>query len=115
MLLDSDADGRPLSGRCRYVLRFDTDASPPVHGFWSLTTRTGTPDADHAVGDLRGLALDRDGALPIHIQHRPPARKRRSNWLRAPRDGFSVALHLYWPREEALVGQWSPPPVTRVE
>jgi hypothetical protein len=114
-LLDSDADGRPLTGRGRYLLRFAPDAPPPVHGFWSLTTCAAGSGRAHSIGDLRGLTADRDGSLPIYIQHGPPARERRSNWLRAPRDAFSVVLRLYWPREEALQRRWSPPPVTRVE
>ena len=108
---ETDGEGTPLSGRDRYELRFAPDAPPPVHAFWSLTTTGGA----HATGDLRGLALQRDGSLPIFIQHRPPARRRRSNWLPAPPDGFRVDLRLYWPREEALGGRWVPPPVTRVD
>jgi hypothetical protein len=111
LVLHSDDDGRPLSGEHHYRLRFAPDAAPPVHGFWSLSTRTATEM--HATGDLHGLAIDLDGSLPIHIQHRPPARARRSNWLPAPRDRFSLALDLYWPAAEALQAQWSPPPLER--
>ena len=67
-----------------------------------------------STGDLRGLTLDHDGSLPIHIQHSRPARERRANWLPAPAERFIVVLRLYWPREEALRGQWSPPTVTRI-
>ena len=108
---DHDADDRPLTGGCRYVLRFAPDAPPPVHGFWSLET---LPRSARSVGDRRGLTLDPDGSLPVYIQRRAPLHKRRSNWLPAPADGFSVALHLYWPRDEALRRSWSPPPVTRI-
>ena len=101
----ADAEGRPLIGRHRYVLRFPADAMPPVHGFWSLSTPAG------ALGDRDGLGLEPDGSLVIHIQHRPPA---HGNWLPAPAGRFSTALRLYWPREEALDGHWSPPPLTRV-
>jgi hypothetical protein len=93
------------------LLRFAPDAPPPVHAFWSLET---LPDRASSVGDRRGLALDTDGSLPVYIQRRPPARERKPNWLPAPRDAFSVALHLYWPRDEALQRRWSPPSVTRV-
>jgi hypothetical protein len=113
--LDRDADGRPLNGGNRYLLRFAPDAPPPVHGFWSLEASPGTQGGAHSIGDLRGLTMDPDGSLPVYIQHRPPARKRKSNWLLAPPDEFSVALHLYWPRDEALQFRWSPPPVTRVD
>ena len=113
--LDTDSDGRPLSGRCRYRMRFAPDAAPPVHGFWSLTSSGGAPSSAHSTGDLRGLKLDRDGSLCIYLQPGRPARARRSNWLPIPPDAFSVALHLYWPAEEALERRWSPPPVTRAE
>jgi hypothetical protein len=108
--LDSDADGRPLTGSGRYRLRFAPDAPPPVHGFWSLTAGDG-----QALGDRRGLELDCDGSLPIHIQREPPPRKRRSNWLPTPPRAFSIALHLYWPGDEALQRRWLPPPLERVE
>ena len=110
-VLDTDREGRPLSGEHRYVVRFRPDAEPPAHGFWSLSTRTATEV--HSIGDLHGLAIDLDGSLPIYIQHRPPRRERRSNWLPAPEDRFSLGLDLYWPAAEALQGRWSPPPVER--
>jgi hypothetical protein len=114
--LDADSDGQLLSGRCRYLLRFAPDAVPPVHGFWSLTSAAGTSSMSaHSTGDLRGLKLDRDGSLSIYLQPGRPARARRSNWLPVPPEAFSIALHLYWPAEEALQRRWSPPPVTRAE
>src|SRR5262249_38654557 len=103
-----DADGRPLTGQHRYVLRFPPDAEPPVHGFWSLSTPAG------ALSDLHGLVLDADGSLPIHIQHAEPEARRRANWLPAPRERFTVTLRLYWPREQALEGVWTPPAIVRV-
>ena len=107
--LARDDEGRPLTGDHRYLLRFAPDASPPVHAFWSLMA-----GGANSIGDLHGLTLDPDGSLPIHLQHRPPARKRRSNWLPTPRGAFDLVLRLYWPREEALERRWAPPPVIRV-
>jgi hypothetical protein len=107
-VLDADADGRPLTGRARYLLRFAADAVPPVNAFWSLATSAGS------TGDLQGLKLDADGSLPIHIQHGAPEPGRSCNWLPAPEDRFSVVLRLYWPREEALQRHWAPPAVTRL-
>jgi hypothetical protein len=104
----TDDAGNPLTGRERYVLRFPADATPPANAFWSLTTSAGS------IGDLRGLKLDPDGSLPIHIQHSAPDGARRSNWLPAPADGFDVVLRLYWPDEDVLARRWSPPAVTRV-
>jgi hypothetical protein len=103
-----DAEGRPLTGSRRYVLRFGPDTSPPVHGFWALTV----PGAAVSLGDRDGLTMDADGSLPIHIQRAPPARARRSNWLPAPPGHFRLVLRLYWARDEVLTGRWMPPAVT---
>jgi hypothetical protein len=105
----SDADGRPLSGSQRYVLRFGPDTPPPVHGFWALAVQGG---AAASLGDRDGLTVDSDGSLPIHIQRDLPARARRSNWLPAPSGDFTLVLRLYWPRDEVLRRRWTPPPVT---
>ena len=107
-LTRTDADGRPLTGSRRYVLRFGPDMPPPVHGFWALTV----PGATASLGDRDGLTVDGDGSLPIHIQHDQPARARRSNWLQAPPGDFTLVLRLYWPRDEALRRRWTPPSVT---
>ncbi len=115
-VLETDDEGRPLTGGERYLLRFAPDATPPVNGFWSLTTCSAEDPSSSwdSTGDLRGLTLDHDGSLPIHIQHSRPGRQRRANWLPAPAERFFVVLRLYWPREEALRGEWSPPSVTRL-
>jgi len=114
-VLDRDAADLPLTGRSRYVLRFAPDAPPPVHGFWSLTTRAGAEGGAHSISDLRGLTLDADGSLTIHIQQVAPRRGRRSNWLPAPAGRFDLTLDLYWPGEAALQRRWLPPALTRVE
>jgi hypothetical protein len=112
--IDTDADGRPLSGSHRYRLRFAPDASPPVHGFWEVTSWGGTPPRARSTGDLHGLVLDRDGSLSLHIQRTPPPREHRSNWLPTPAGRFGLMLRLNWPGEAALAPDWSPPPVRRV-
>jgi hypothetical protein len=104
---DSDADGRRLTGRERYLLRFAARATPPADAFWTLTTPAGS------TGGLRGLSLDADGSLPIHIQHDEPRAGSGGNWLPAPAGPFSVVLRLYWPSEQALGRDWAPPPPSR--
>ena len=86
-----------------------------MHGFWSLAAYPRTPGHADATGDLRGLTLDRDGSLPIYLQHEPPARRRRANWLPVPAGDFTIRLDLHWPSAEALRRRWSPPPVVRVQ
>jgi hypothetical protein len=107
-LTDSDADGRPLTGSHRYVLRFGADTAPPVHGFWALAVKGSAV----SLGDRDGLTVDADGSLPIHVQRDRPARARRSNWLPAPPGDFTLVLRLYWPRDEVLARRWTPPAVT---
>jgi hypothetical protein len=104
LLAGTDAEQRPLSGAERYLLRFEPDNPPPAHGFWELIA------GGRSIGDRHPLALDVGGALEFHIQHKPPARAQRWNWLPAPAGPFSLGLHLYWPRAEP----WSPPPITRL-
>jgi hypothetical protein len=119
-LVRVDRDGRPLDGRNRYVLRFAPGATPPVHGFWTLTTYDGrqalvdNPVDRYSIGDWHGLTLDADGSLPIRIQHPQPAAGQRPNWLPAPPGPFNVLLRLIWPQEEVLDRRWAPPEVVRV-
>jgi hypothetical protein len=103
----TDADGRTLTGSHRYVLRFDPDTPPPVHGFWALTV----PGAGFSLGDRDGLTVDGDGSLAILIQRDCPGRARRSNWLPVPPGDFELALRLYWPCDEVLTRRWTPPAV----
>jgi hypothetical protein len=110
----TDAEGRSLTGRHRYELRFGPDEAPPVCGSWVLSTHAALDGHSMSLGDRDGLTVDGDGSLPIHIQHHRPARARRSNWLPAPDGDFTLVLRLYWPREEVLTRRWTPPPVTRV-
>ena len=107
-LTRTDADGRPLTGSHRYVLRFGPDTPPPVHGFWALTV----PGAAVSLGDRDGLTIDDDGSLSILIQRDRPPRARRSNWLPVPPGHFALVLRLYWPRDEVLRRRWTPPAVT---
>jgi hypothetical protein len=113
-LTRTDAEGRPLSGQHRYVLRFDRDVVPPVYASWTLSAHAAIEERSISLGDGDGLTLDDDGSLPIHIQHDRPERARRSNWLPAPRGDFTLVLRLFWPREEALTRRWTPPAVARV-
>ncbi len=116
-----DERGEPYDGGRSYRLHFAADALPPVKGFWSLTMYDAemylaeTPIGRYAIGDRDELRLNEDGSLDILIQHEPPAEERRSNWLPAPSGRFDMVLRLYWPRREALTGDWVPAAVTRVD
>jgi hypothetical protein len=118
---DLDASGERLNGANRYTVTFAKDATPPVHGFWSLTLCN-----EHhffAINDLnryslgtknKDLVVASDGSLTLYVQADPPPDDQRSNWLPVPKDAdFSLFLRAYWPRVEITDGSWTPPPVQR--
>jgi hypothetical protein len=119
-LLQTDSRGRRLWGRHRYVLRFPPGGLPPVHALWTLTTYddrlllVDNPTDRYSIGDWNGLTLDRDGSLPIAIQHKRPSGEDADNWLPAPPGRFNILLRLIWPMDEVLHGGWTPPDVVRV-
>ncbi|WP_369142001.1 DUF1254 domain-containing protein [Streptomyces sp. R44] len=115
----TDADGRPLDGAHTYVLHFDAGETPPVDGFWSLTMMNehqlfaDNPLNRYAIGDRSGMRTNPDGSLDIYVQHESPGTERESNWLPAPAGSFNVFLRLYWPKQPALAGDWTPPALRR--
>jgi hypothetical protein len=114
-----DAAGQPLTGANRYVLHFPKGQTPPVNAFWSVTMYNSkqffveNPLARYALGDRDKLKTNADGSLDIYIQHNSPGPEREANWLPAPKDEFNLILRLYWPKKEALDGEWKPPAVKR--
>jgi hypothetical protein len=58
---------------------------------------------------------DADGGLTLLIQNESPEEEWEANWLPAPKGPFFMAMRLYWPKEEALTGQWKQPPLKRTE
>jgi hypothetical protein len=62
---------------------------------------------------LPQLAKDPDGGLTLLIQSDSPGPDQEANWLPAPAGPFMMAMRLYWPKEEALGGQWTAPPLQR--
>jgi hypothetical protein len=116
-----DQAGRPLDGTNKYELHFDKGALPPVDAFWSVTLYD--PEGYQIANPLNRFALsswmpfkyDPDGSLTLYIQNENPGRDKDSNWLPAPKGPFNLTMRLYAPKSEALIGKWSPPPVTRAE
>jgi hypothetical protein len=119
-LAGTDAQGRELSGRHRYRLRF-AGGSPAVHGFWTLATyaaRQALLDDSaepYAVRDWNGLALDGDGALTIEVGHAPRGGGTPANRLPAPPGRFALMLRLHWPASVVFERGWAPPPVQRID
>ncbi len=116
-----DDQSEPYDGSRAYSLHFEADALPPVQGFWSLTMYNDqmylaeNPIARYAIGDRDKLRFNGDGSLDILIQHNPPAKEQRSNWLPAPAGRFDMVLRLYWPGQNVLTGDWVPPAIKRVD
>jgi hypothetical protein len=61
------------------------------------------------------LKQNPDGSLTLYIQKDSPGKEKEPNWLPAPDGPIYVVMRLYWPKEEALKGEWKPPAVMRVE
>jgi hypothetical protein len=118
-----DSAGKPLSGANRYTLRFAPDQHPPVNAFWSLTMYdlpqsllVANPINRYLINSpmLPQMKKDADGGLTLYIQHDSTGKDREANWLPAPKGPFIVFMRLYWPKEEALSGKWTAPPLQRL-
>ena len=64
---------------------------------------------------LPQLSKNADGLLTLHIQKDSPGKDHESNWLPAPDGTFYVVLRIYWPKAEALDGEWKPSPIVPLE
>ncbi|HYG45179.1 MAG TPA: DUF1254 domain-containing protein, partial [Bordetella sp.] len=122
IMAEVDADGRPLTGARRYVLRFPPAGGPRVGAFWSITLYrrsdcllAANAIGRHSIGDRTpGLRHDADGGLSISIQAQDPGPEK--NWLPAPAgEGFYLTLRLYQPQQEHLAGTFDYPPVRRMD
>lgn len=119
-----DSDKQPLNGSKRYTLRFAPGQLPPVRAFWSVTMYEmpgsllyANPLNRYLVNSpmLPQLKRDPDGGLTLIIQHDSPGKEKESNWLPAPQGPFIMNLRLYWPKGDAVDGEWTAPPLRRVE
>ncbi|MGE8150108.1 DUF1254 domain-containing protein [Pseudomonas vancouverensis] len=119
-----DASGQALNAaNNRYVLRFAADQLPPVNAFWSLTPYNlparmlvNNPLQRYLVNSsmLADFKRDADGGLTFYVQPQSPGKDKEANWLPAPQGPFFIALRMYWPKPEALDGQWKRPELQRV-
>jgi hypothetical protein len=117
-----DDRGETLSGKHRYVLRFEKEKLPPVDGFWSITMYrlpqrllVDNPLQRYSIGDrTEGLKQGTDGSLEIYIQKDSPGKEREPNWLPAPAGDFTLMLRTYVPRKPMLDGSWKLPPIKLV-
>ncbi len=115
---DLDSEGQRLSGESSYRITFPTGQLPPTKGYWSLTLYNEShvlhPNAwdRHSVGvSTPRIQSASDGSVTILVQPNPPAGEWHDNWLPAPVGKFSLYLRVYWPDDEVITGEWSPPAV----
>jgi hypothetical protein len=114
----SDSTGEPLTGAHNYTYRFAPGQLPPVNAFWSLTMYelpesllVPNPMNRYLINSpmLPNLIKDPDGGYTLYLQNQSPGPEKEANWLPAPSGPFQVVLRLYWPKPDALNGQWKAP------
>jgi hypothetical protein len=120
-LLAVDGDGKkPDCSQNRYTLTFPKGQFPPANAFWSVTMYDGksqllidNPINRYLINSpmLNDMKKNEDGSLTIYIQKDSPGQDKESNWLPAPNGPIYVVMRLYWPKEEALKGDWQPPAI----
>jgi hypothetical protein len=118
-----DDGGQKLSGANRYSVRFAPGQLPPVNAFWSLTMYE-LPSSLLSVNPLDRYLLnspmlpqfkrDADGGLTLWVQNDSPGKDKEANWLPAPKGSFFMVMRLYWPKDDALQGKWTAPPLKRM-
>jgi hypothetical protein len=117
-----DADGKKLNGANVYTLHFAPGQLPPVNAFWSLTMYelpasllVANPINRYLINSpmLPQLNRDANGGLTLLVQNGSPGRDKEANWLPAPKGPFIAYMRLYWPKDEAIEGKWTAPPLNR--
>jgi hypothetical protein len=118
-----DDQGKPLSGASSYVVEFPAGALPPVNAFWSLTMYempasllVANPINRYLINSpmLPSLKKNKDGSITLYISHQSPGKDKESNWLPAPAGPFICVMRLYWPKDEAIEGKWTAPPMKKL-
>ncbi len=122
--LKSATPGQPLIGANKYTLHFVPGQLPPVNAFWS-TTMYGLPESLLVANPINRYLLnspmlplfakDPDGGLTFYGQHDSPGKAKEANWLPSPEDPFAICIRLYWPKRQALDGEWTAPLLTQVQ
>lgn len=118
-----DSEDQPLDGsKHNYTLTFPADGLPPVNAFWSVTMYDAktqllieNPINRYLINSpmLPDLKKNSDGSITLYIQKDSPGKELESNWLPAPNGPIYLVMRLYWPKNEALSGEWKPPAVIR--
>lgn len=118
-----DSAGQALTGADRYTYHFASGQLPPVNAFWSLTMYelpqsllVANPMNRYLINSPMESSLikDPDGGITLYLQNQSPGADKEANWLPAPAGPFQVVLRLYWPKPDALSGQWQAPKPEKV-
>jgi hypothetical protein len=117
-----DDGGQKLDGASRYSVHFAPGQLPPVNAFWSLTMYE-LPSSLLSANSINRYLLnspmlpqfkrDADGGLTLWVQNESPGKDNEANWLPAPKGSFFMVMRLYWPKDAALQGTWTAPPLKR--
>ena len=118
-----DGTGEVLNGTSSYAMHLTKANVPPVHpqGFWSLTMYdkeyflVANPINRYSLGSGDTFQEKPDGSTDLYIQKEFPGAQQQSNWLPAPDGEFILMLRLYMPKDEAVDGAWTPPPLRRTD
>jgi hypothetical protein len=123
-LLATDSDGnKPDCSKNRYTVTFPEGKLPPVNAFWSVTMYDGktqllieNPINRYLINSpmLPELKKNGNGSLTLYIQKDSPGKDKDSNWLPAPDGPIYLVMRLYWPKTEALTGEWKPPALQKL-
>ncbi|WP_164002285.1 DUF1254 domain-containing protein [Pyxidicoccus caerfyrddinensis] len=97
---------------------------PPAKAFWSVTMYDAKTQllVDNPINRylLNSPMLDsfvrgEDNSITFYIQKEAPNEGLQPNWLPTPDGAFYMGMRLYVPERSALDGEWTPPPVRRVD
>lgn len=113
----NDAEGKRPNGAGSLQMRFEANALPPCHAFWSLTAY-GTDlylveneiDRWSISNRTAGLVYADDGSLTIRLSAERPADV--ANWLPVPSGPYLLGMRVYEGHDEVIACEWFPPPLT---
>ncbi|MBY3027090.1 DUF1254 domain-containing protein [Rhizobium leguminosarum] len=118
-----DSDGKPLTGKNHYTIRFAGDKLPPAKQFWSITMYNlpqrllvANPIDRYLLNTpmMPNWAKDADGGYTFYIQKVSPGPDKEANWLPTPEGPFYMVMRLYLPSKEAQDGLWKAPKPERL-
>ena len=118
-----DTKGAPFdASKNNYTMTFEKGEFPPVKAFWSLTMYDGKTQLliDNPLNRyllnspmMDDFMMNEGGSLTLYVQKESPGKNLEANWLPAPNGPFYVVMRLYGPKEEALKGTWTNPPLLK--